>query len=121
MNQSKQPFSENIWDEAETWSRDRLEAFQLDALRKQLARVGQRSKHYKESFAKTGFQPGDLKSLADLRQLPFSRKSDYVAGIVAEPPFGRHTAVEKGEAVRVPSGRTSGDRWPRPLPRGRGR
>lgn len=101
MNQSRQPFSDTIWDEAETWSRDRLEAFQLDALRKQLARVGQHSKHYRESFAQVGFNPEDLKSLADLRKLPFSRKSDYVAGIAAEPPFGRHTAVERGEAVRV--------------------
>jgi len=102
MNQSaKQPYSETIWDEAETWSRDRIESFQLDALRRQLKRVGERSKHYQGVFADAGFQPGDIKSLADLRKLPFSRKSEYVAGIAAEPPFGRHTAVERGEAVRV--------------------
>ena len=102
MNHSaKQPFSETIWDEAETWSRDRIETFQLEALRKQLKRVGERSKHYQGVFAQAGFNPGDLKSLADLRRLPFSRKSEYVAGIAAEPPFGRHTAVERGEAVRV--------------------
>ena len=102
MNHSaKQPFSGTIWDEVETWSRDRIETFQLDALRTQLQRVGQNSKHYKEVFAQAGFSAGDLKSFADLRKLPFSRKSDYVAGIAAEPPYGRHTAVERGEAVRV--------------------
>jgi phenylacetate-CoA ligase len=102
MNHSaKQPFSGTIWDEVETWSRDRIETFQLDALRTQLKRVGQNSKHYKEVFAQAGFKAGDLKSFADLRKLPFSRKSDYVAGIAAEPPYGRHTAVERGEAVRV--------------------
>jgi len=102
MTQSvKQPYSETLWDEVETWSRDRIETFQLDALRRQLKRVGERSKHYQGVFAQAGFDAGDIKSLADLRKLPFSRKSEYVAGIEAEPPFGRHTAVERGEAVRV--------------------
>lgn len=102
MNHSaKQPYSETIWDERETWSRDRIESFQLDALRTQLKRVGERSKYYREVFAQSGFLADDFKSLADLRRLPFSHKADYVAGIAAEPPFGRHTAVQKDEAVRV--------------------
>jgi phenylacetate-CoA ligase len=103
MNQqpSSNPFSETIWDEAETWSRDRIESFQLDALRRQLQRVGCTSKHYARVFAEAGFEPGDLQSFADLRRLPFTRKADYVAGLAAEPPFGTMTAVGPGEAVRV--------------------
>jgi len=102
MNQPvKQPFSETHWDERETWSRDRIETFQLDALRRQLQRVGERSVHYKRVFAEAGFRAGDLKSFADLRRLPFTRKSDYVAGLAAEPPFGSLAAVVPGEAVRV--------------------
>ena len=106
----RQPFSETLWDERETWSRDRIETFQLDALRRQLERVGQRSAHYRGVFAGAGFQPGDLKSFADLRRLPFTRKSDYVAGLQAEPPFGTLAAVKPGEAVRVhfSSGTTAG-------------
>lgn len=96
-----QPFSETIWDERETWSRDRIETFQFDALRRQLKRVGETSAHYKRVFAEAGFQPGDLNSFADLRKLPFTRKSDYVAGLEAEPPFGSLAAVAPGEAVRV--------------------
>ena len=99
--QERQPFSETIWDERETWSRDRIEAFQLDALRRQLARVGRTSSHYRKVFAEVGFEPGDLKSFADLRRLPFTRKADYVAGLEAQPPFGALAAVEPGEAVRV--------------------
>ncbi|HMC15405.1 MAG TPA: phenylacetate--CoA ligase [Albitalea sp.] len=102
MNQpAKQPFSDTIWDERETWSRDRIESFQLDALRRQLQRVGERSAHYKRVFAEAGFNAGDLKSFADLRRLPFTRKLDYVAGLAAEPPFGSFAAVKPGEAVRV--------------------
>jgi phenylacetate-CoA ligase len=101
MQQPKAPHSETIWDEAEIWSRDHIESFQLDALRRQLARVQQTSVHYREVFAKAGFEPDDLKSLADLRRLPLTRKSDYVAGLEAEPPFGSLAAVAPGEAVRV--------------------
>jgi hypothetical protein len=34
--ETQRPFSDTLWDEAETWSRDRIEAFQLDALKRQL-------------------------------------------------------------------------------------
>jgi phenylacetate-CoA ligase len=98
---AQEAFSADIWHEAETWSRDRIESFQLDALRRQLARVGRTSNHYRRVFAEACFEPGDLKSLADLRRLPFTRKSDYVAGLAAEPPFGSLAAVAPGEAVRV--------------------
>ena len=30
------PFSEDIWDEVETWSRDRITAHQLERMKKQL-------------------------------------------------------------------------------------
>jgi|PlaIllAssembly_1097288.scaffolds.fasta_scaffold08671_3 phenylacetate-CoA ligase len=99
--QPKAPHSATIWDEVETWSRDRIESFQLDALRHQLARVQRTSTHYRRVFADAGFEPGDLKSFADLRRLPFTRKSDYVAGLEAAPPFGSLAAVAPGEAVRV--------------------
>lgn len=102
MNQpSKQPYSDTLWDEVETWSRDRIEAFQLEKLQAQLARVGQRSNHYKRVFAECGFRPEDLKDFSDLRRLPFTRKADYLAGLQAEPPFGTMAAVGRGEAVRV--------------------
>lgn len=70
MKQQEQPYSSTIWDEVETWSRDRIESFQLDALRRQLQRVDETSSHYRKVFAAAGFRPGDLKSFADLRRLP---------------------------------------------------
>jgi len=96
-----EPFSSVIWDEVETWPRERIEAFQLEALKRQLVRVGERSDHYRRLFKDSGFDPRDFKSLADLRRLPFSRKSDYMAGLEAQPPFGSFAAVVPGEAVRV--------------------
>ena len=96
-----EPHSQHIWDEVETWSRDRIEAHQLQALKRQLIRVGQRSSHYRRVFAECGFDPREFNSFADLRRLPLSRKSDYVAGLATQQPFGSFAAVEPGEAVRV--------------------
>ena len=72
------PFSDDIWDEVETWSRDRIETYQLEALRNQIDRVAATSSHYRAAFQKVGFAAGDLRSFDDLRRLPITRKSDYV-------------------------------------------
>lgn len=97
----KRPFSPDIWDEAETWSRDRIEAFQREALARQLARVEKRSAHYARVFRDIGFSAGDFKGVADLKRLPLTKKADYVAGLDADPPFGSLRAVDVSEAVRV--------------------
>lgn len=95
------PYSDTIWDEAETWSRDRIESFQLTALQRQLADVGKRSRHYARVFRDTGFEPGDFRSLDDLSALPLTRKQDYVAGLAEEPPFGSLAAIDLKDAARV--------------------
>src|SRR5690606_3354777 len=100
MNQIKQPFSDAIWDERETWSRDQIQAFQLDALKRQLVYVNEKSQHYREVFRKAGFDPREFRSFDDLRRLPFTRKAEYVQGLADAPPFGTLAAVDTSEAVR---------------------
>lgn len=95
------PYSDTIWDEAETWSRDRIESFQLTALQRQLADVSKHSRYYARVFRETGFEPGDFKSLDDLSALPLTRKQDYVAGLAEEPPFGSLAAIDLKDAARV--------------------
>ncbi len=110
MNQpSQRPFSDTIWDEAETWSRDRIEAFQLAALKRQLASVGRNSRHYARVFKESGFEPGDFRSFGDLSALPLTRKADYLAGLAEAPPFGSLAAIDLKDAARVhfSSGTTS--------------
>ncbi|HEX2136210.1 MAG TPA: AMP-binding protein [Microvirga sp.] len=99
--QATRPYSSDIWDPVETWSRDRIEEFQLAALKQQLARVGASSTHYRGVFKEAGFSAADLNSFDDLRRLPLTRKSDYVAGLREDPPFGTMRAVDISEAVRV--------------------
>jgi phenylacetate-CoA ligase len=104
-----QPYSEDIWDAREIWSRDELENYQLKRLKEQLARIARTSRYYSRVFARIGFNPGDLRSFDDLRALPLTRKGDYQAALQEEPPFGSMLAVSPSEVVRVhfSSGTTS--------------
>lgn len=98
---AQHPHSADIWDERETWSRDRIEHYQFETLRRQLARVGATSAYYRDKFRAAGFATEALNSLDDLRRLPITRKEDYVAGLAADPPFGTLRAVDPALAVRV--------------------
>src|SRR5579862_1821219 len=55
----------------ETLERERVEALQLAKLRRQCEWAAARSPWYRRQFASEGFDPGQLKSLADLRRIPF--------------------------------------------------
>jgi len=103
------PHSPDYWSEVETWSRDRIEAFQLQALQRQLAYVECNGAWYQRSWAELGFESGDLRTLEDLRGLPMVRKSDFVASLDAEPPWSEMLAAPLDEVTRVhfSSGTTS--------------
>jgi phenylacetate-CoA ligase len=100
---------QRFFHECEEWSRDRIAAEQLAALQRQLNYVAESSEHYRAMFASTGFRAGDLKSLDDLRSLPFTKKKDYVASLDAKPPFSSFIAADRTEIRRVhfSSGTTS--------------
>ena len=76
-------------EEFETLPRPALEALQLKRLQQVLERVYRNVPFYKESFDRAGIRPGDVKSLADLRRLPFTTKQDmrnsYPYGLFAAP------------------------------------
>ncbi len=79
-----------IWDEQhESIDRDQLGALQLKRLQGMLARLYERVPHYRAKLDDVGFAPGDLKSLDDLRALPFTEKTDfrdnYPCGLFAVP------------------------------------
>jgi phenylacetate-CoA ligase len=76
-------------EEFETLPRPALEALQLKRLQQTLERVYANVPFYKESFDKAGITPKAIKSLADLRRLPFTTKQDmrdsYPYGLFAAP------------------------------------
>jgi len=86
-----------FWNkERETMPRADLQTLQLDLLRQQIARTYDRVPFYRQLLRTRGIRPEDIRSLEDLRLLPFMRKSDFRDNY----PFGL-LAVPRKEVVRV--------------------
>jgi phenylacetate-CoA ligase len=91
------PTEPPVWDPVETLPRAELRELQLDRLRATIARVLRSQTVGTERLTAGGIAaPEDLRSLADLEQIPFMTKSDLRAAY----PFGL-LAVRREELVRV--------------------
>lgn len=67
-----------FWNErAETLSRDELAAVQLEGLRRTVAHVWANNDFYRARLSQAGVEPGDIRSLEDVRELPFLTKDDF--------------------------------------------
>jgi phenylacetate-CoA ligase len=73
----------------ECMHREDLEQLQLERLQATLSRVARSVPFYRSAFDAIRFDPDDLRSLADLRRLPFTTKADladaYPYGLLAVP------------------------------------
>ena len=73
----------------ETLPREELEVLQLRRLQNQCARVYANVPFYRRRFEEIGITPEDIKSLSDLKLLPFTEKQDmrnnYPFGLFAMP------------------------------------
>jgi len=86
-----------IWNRtAETMTRPDLEALQRWRLADLVARVHAKVPFYREAFDRAGVRPDQVRSLEDLRRLPFTRKAD----LRDHYPFGLF-AVPLDQVVRV--------------------
>lgn len=85
-----------IWAKEETLPRKEMEAIQLQRLKETLARIYEKVPAYRRKMDEAGVKCEDIKSLEDLRKLPFTNKQDLRDNY----PFGLFT-VPKKELVRV--------------------
>jgi phenylacetate-CoA ligase len=76
--------------------RSALASLQLERLQALVARVAERVPLYRERLRAAGVGPGDVRSLDDLRRLPFTTKGDFRDTY----PFGL-LAVPMDEVVRI--------------------
>jgi len=81
------PLPLQYWDPSvETIARPALEQLQLQRLQTTVRRVAKHVPFYQQKFAELGLAPKDLRSLADLRRLPFTTSADlratYPKGLV---------------------------------------
>jgi len=79
-----------MWNsQIERLARKELESLQLMRLLAVVAKMYERVPFYRRLLDEAGIKPGSLKSLPDLQNLPFTRKSDlrenYPFGLFAEP------------------------------------
>jgi phenylacetate-CoA ligase len=71
----------------ETLSRKKIQELQLERLQKTVHLVYETVPHYQKKFKELGVKPGDIKTLADIRKLPFTTKDD----LRKNAPFGMMT------------------------------
>ena len=76
-------------DEVETLPREAIEALQLNRLRQLIEQVYSRVPFYRKSFDDAKITPDKIRSLDDLRRIPFTLKQDmrdnYPYGLFATP------------------------------------
>ena len=83
--------------EFETMSREQIEALQLERLQKTV-RHCMNNEFYQKKFKEAGITPDDIKTLADVRKLPFTTKQD----LRETYPFGM-SCVPLRDCVRLHS------------------
>ena len=81
-------FENRIWEQDETLSREQLSKLQLERLRQTLQQIAE-VPFYKKELAKSKVSADSIKSLGDLRRIPFTNKEDlrqhYPLGFMAVP------------------------------------
>lgn len=65
-----------IWNTVETCSRSEMQGIQLGRLQKTVSDVYEKNPVYKKRLDEAGVKPSDIKSLDDVRRLPFTVKDD---------------------------------------------
>lgn len=87
-----------IWNKIESARREDIEDIQLSRLKDTLSRVYNLTPFYKEKFNKMKLDIDDIKSIDDIKKLPFTKKQD----LRDHYPFGLF-ATPMSEVVRVHS------------------
>jgi phenylacetate-CoA ligase len=94
--------ADEYWNpKMETLARDELSGLQLAKLRRLCEWAAARSPFYARSFREAGFQPGQLRTLDDLRRLPLLTRDQWMASQAEAPPFGRLPVAGREAAIRV--------------------
>jgi phenylacetate-CoA ligase len=87
----------------ETMARKKIQELQLNRLQKTVHLVYETVPHYKKKFKELHVKPEDIKTLADVRKLPFTTKDD----LRKNAPFGMMTtSLENCVELHASSGTT---------------
>ncbi|HLH60267.1 MAG TPA: AMP-binding protein [Ktedonobacteraceae bacterium] len=84
----------------ETMPREELQALQLVKLRRMCDWAYANSPFHQRKFDAAGFHPEQLKTLDDLRRIPFMTREEWMESIFNTPMFGDITTTDHNHAIR---------------------
>ncbi|HLJ81489.1 MAG TPA: phenylacetate--CoA ligase family protein, partial [Ktedonobacterales bacterium] len=84
----------------ETLLREDLKRLQLHKLQRLTEFAYANSPFHRAKFDAAGFQPEQLRTLDDLRRIPYMTREDWMASIGATPLFGNLTTTDHAHAIR---------------------
>ncbi len=87
--------------DVETLPREELEKLQLKHFRKQMKYVMEKSPFYKRKFSAAGVTPEDIKTMDDVKRVPFTTKQELLKSQEEHPIFGDFPCIKPEQATRV--------------------
>ena len=87
--------------ELETLPRGELAELQLRRFRERMEHVYARSPFYRRKYDEAAVRPSDIRTLEDIRKVPFTLKEELRESQSRWPPFGDFPCVPPEEGVRV--------------------
>jgi len=81
--------------------REMLRVLQFQKLQELLHLVHGANRFYTRKWRKAGISPDDIKSLSDVRKLPFTTKSELMRAQEEAPPFGTNATFAEKTYTRV--------------------
>ncbi len=84
----------------ETMPRAELQQLQLLKLQRMVTYAYEASPFHRRNFDETGVKPEQIKTLDDLRHLPFMTREDWMASLEAKPLFGDLPSTDVANAIR---------------------
>jgi len=85
----------------ETLTREELEKRQLRLFRRRMKYVIEKSPFYKRKYGEAGVTPGDIKTMEDVRKVPFTTKMELLKSQEEHPLFGDFPCLPPEAACRV--------------------
>lgn len=87
--------------EFECLPRAQLERHQLGKVRDQLAYVYERSPFYRRKLDSVGLKADDIRTVDDVRRIPFTEKEELRQSQIDHPPWGDFACIGPDEAIRA--------------------
>ena len=84
----------------ETMPRDQIEALQLVKLRRLCEYAYATTPFHRQRFEAAGFHPDQLKTLDDIRRIPFMTREEWMESLDAKPMFGDMLSTDPSNAIR---------------------